>query len=395
VRPLILTNLFPNEGEPERGIFVKQLADALSERVDVTVVSPLPYCPDVAFLRGYPRWHKFSMIPFEGSGFRYPVYYPKYLHIPILSERYQPDLVRLGLRHLLRRLRMTARFDVINSQWLYPDTVAAAGLAEALGVPLVATGHGCDVNRDLIVPWKSGPILEALGRAARITVVSDPLRRKLLAAGVPDRKIRVIPNGIDPSMFSISDKDQARVRRNLEPRTRRILFVGQLVEVKGIATLVRAVEEMKKVSPAPFAVHLLGEGPQLADLKEMANRLGVGELLHFEGQRPHQEVAEWLGVADLLVLPSIREGCPNVVLEALVSGVPVVASRVGGIPDLVGAGSGILVEPGDPVALGRAIVQALDTQWDRTSIRAKVVGNSWTKIAREYEAVYREAEAER
>ncbi len=394
MRILILTNLFPNEGDPERGIFVKQLADALSNRIDVTVVSPLPYFPDAGFLRRFSRWQKFAVVPFEGRGFRYPVYYPKYPYIPKVSEYFHPSLVWIGLKGLRKRFLLEPRFDVINAQWLYPDVVAAAWFAESLNVPLVATGHGCDVNRDLAAPRKSAKIIKALGTAGRITVVSQPLRKKLLAAGIPDGKIRVIPNGVDPVLFPLADRERALAARNLDPRPRRILFVGQLVEVKGIPNLVGAVARLREASAESFVVHLLGDGPLLGDLKELAVRLGVGHLIHFEGQRPHHEVAEWMGVADLLVLPSIREGCPNVVLEALSSGIPVVAARVGGIPDLVDADGGILVEPDDSDALARAIGRALTWPWDRAAIRAKVVGKNWSAIARQYEDVYRETVAE-
>ena len=125
-------------------------------------------------------------------------------------------------------------------------------------------------------------------------------------------------------------------------------------------------------------------GAPYGELRSLAAREGVEDAISFEGQKRHTEVAEWMAAADLLCLPSKREGCPNVVLEALASGIPVVASAVGTIPEFVDEHSGIVVPPGDPGALADALAAALRREWDPLAIRNRLDGLSWESVAKRY-----------
>jgi teichuronic acid biosynthesis glycosyltransferase TuaC len=155
-------------------------------------------------------------------------------------------------------------------------------------------------------------------------------------------------------------------------------------------TLVTAWAELKQVR-GDARLYVIGEGSERAAAEQRAGRLGLASDILFLGSRTHGEIAEWLGSAHLLCLPSLREGCPNVVLEALSSGRPVVASAVGGVPTLVDATSGALVRPADPSGLARAIDDVLGREWDAAALRAKVATRSWGEAASAYLDVYRAA----
>jgi glycosyltransferase involved in cell wall biosynthesis len=387
LRCLLLTNLYPNPVEPERGIFVQQLARSLKEFAELTVVSPLPYFPPWGFLRRFEKWHRFSRVPAAmagGNGAVGEIYYPRYFVVPRIGGSLHAISMFLSLFPLVRKLHRRLRFDVINAQWLYPDGVAGVWMARALGIPIVLTGHGCDVNRDLGVPLVGRQIAFALRKADRVTVVSGALAEKVIGAGVHGDRVSVIPNGIDPDLFRPAERGEARRRLGFADGRKHVLYVGQLVEVKSLPVLIRSLGRLRERFPERVAVHLVGEGPLEGELRRLALAEGVSDIVSFEGQKRHAEVAEWMAAADLLCLPSKREGCPNVILEALATGIPVVASRVGAIPELVDDRSGITVPAGDPSALAEALADALRRNWDPLAIRSRLDGLSWKSIAGRY-----------
>jgi glycosyltransferase involved in cell wall biosynthesis len=172
-------------------------------------------------------------------------------------------------------------------------------------------------------------------------------------------------------------RDRSACRAALGIRAARLaLFVGNLVPVKAVDVLLAAWGMLRDPDAA---LRIVGDGAERGRLEAMAARLpGVS----FLGALGQPEVARWMAAADVLVLPSRSEGMPNVVVEALASGVPVVASGVGGIGELVADGAnGKLVPPGDPAALAGALSSALGRDWDREEIRASVAHLTWTALA--------------
>ena len=130
---------------------------------------------------------------------------------------------------------------------------------------------------------------------------------------------------------------------------------------------------------------VLGDGPDAAALREQAERLGVAPYLSFSGTVPHERVSDWLAASDVVCLPSLREGNPNAVNEALASGRPVVASRVGSLPDLVSADRGLLVTPGVPSELAWGLLSALERSWDPSTIAAAPGRlTAWSAVADRY-----------
>jgi glycosyltransferase involved in cell wall biosynthesis len=133
----------------------------------------------------------------------------------------------------------------------------------------------------------------------------------------------------------------------------------------------------------------VGDGPLRGSLAAQAHALGIADRVRFVGQQSHERVALWMAAATCLCLPSLREGSPNVVLEALGSGLPVVASRVGDLPTVVTEASGMLVPPDTPAALAGALATALDRQWDRAAIHRSVTSRTWERVALAYWETFR------
>ena len=138
-------------------------------------------------------------------------------------------------------------------------------------------------------------------------------------------------------------------------------------------------------------LYLIGDGPLRSSLAELVERLDMMESVIFVGKVEHKQVSEWMGAADYFCLPSLREGCPNVILEALGSGKPVIASRVGAIPDVVSDDTGILFDPEDIDELMQSLDTALDTTWSPTKISESVKNLSWEHAANHYFKVYKKA----
>lgn len=387
LKVLLFTNLFPTPLDPTRGIFTAQLARALANTCDVTVVCPLPWFPRLAFLARFKRWYEFAMVPRTYEIDRLTVHAPKYLVFPRISEPLLGVLMFLGTICCVKRLHSKAAFDVINSMWLYPDSVAAGWIARLLGIAMVPTALGCDVNKMLKEPGKRPQIVDMLRSSRTIIAVSEPLRAGMASNGVEASRILTIPNGVDSNLFHVRDARTARDSLRLPGNKCTVVYVGRLSEEKGVETLLRAAALLAGRRKT-LSIHLIGDGPLRSVLKVLADSLELADTVHFEGAKSHAEVSMWISACDVFCLPSIREGCPNVINEALASGRPVVASRVGGIPDMVNEQAGILVEPLQPSALAEAIEIALSRKWIPEIVSASMHGASWAAVAKRYVAAY-------
>ena len=181
----------------------------------------------------------------------------------------------------------------------------------------------------------------------------------------------------------------------LDARRRRVLFVGNLVEIKGIPDLLEAVRIANQTRTEPLELVLVGDGPLESAARARVRRLGIESSVRFAGREPPERVVLWLAASDVLALPSLNEGAPNVVLEALACGRPVVATAVGGVPEIhPGEAAGALVPPRDPAALAGALEAVLRRAWDEQALAALVERFSWAENARETLRILR-ASAER
>lgn len=369
MRLLIVTSQFPIAGEPNRGRPVYQTIRELSRLVTVRVVSPVA---------SYPRWAQPRSYLFRASDDTQTVegcdvQYVRYPALPALTRPFNGDLCARAIHAPLKAFAP----DLVLSYWLYPDAYGAMLAARRAGLPMVAGARGSDLRvRDAISRGLTRPVVRA---ARRLLVVSEDLGRVAVENyGADASRIRTIPNGCDASLFHPADRAAARAQLDIATDIEVVTYVGRLVAEKGLRELLEACRTLSAARPRLRLV-LVGEGPMR---DEIASRLASDPSLQvtLAGAQPPAEVARWMTASDLVTLPSYSEGHPNVLVEALACGRPVVATPVGGIPEVVDADSGILVPARDAAALAAGLAQALDRRWDEAAL-ARKFSRDWRQVA--------------
>ncbi|HZT44365.1 MAG TPA: glycosyltransferase family 4 protein [Chthonomonadaceae bacterium] len=371
---LLFTTLYPSSRRPARGLFNLQSFRALAQYCEARVVVPVPWWQRL-------RWPgDLLRIPQEDDT-GLPASVPTYWPVPHMPATHVRAMHR-GLAAHLRQLRRDFPFDLLFATFAYPDGVAAAYLARDLQCPLVIGVLGSDVNLLAARPSLRPEIQWGLQQAQRVLAVSSALRERVIELGVAPEKVVVQRNGVDGEQFALRDRREARVRLGLPADRRIVCCVGNLLPVKGQDVLVEAMGLLRD-GPCVDLV-LIGAGEMQEALQARVRALGLEGRIHLPGRRPHGEVPDWISACDVYCLPSRREGCPNVILEALASGRPVVASCVGGVPELINAGNGILVPAENPVALAEGLRQALSRSWDPETLRGSVEYLSWDQAGKGY-----------
>lgn len=384
-RIVTFTNLFPSSVMPTHGLFV------LERMRRVAAASGLPWCvvspvPDVVWPLRSAAYRQWAAVPLQETWQGATVYHPRYRHWPGLSLRRQARSMAAGARATVATLARASRI-VLDAHYLWPDGVAAALLAQELGVPFTMTARGSDLNVIAQDPVVATHIAAAAKQAYACCAVSAALGDRFAElAGLPRSAIREVRNGVDLERFHHGDAAAARLELGLPATGRLVLGIGRLVSGKGFLLAAQALASL----PGDVQLVLVGDGPERAAI----TRAG-GARVHCLGALPPDRVALACRAADVLVLASDREGWPNVITEALASGLPVVATRVGGIPQILGEAPpvwlGALVPPRDVAALAAALRTVTAVAPDRARVAAFAQRYGWTEPVAQLVAVFRSA----
>jgi teichuronic acid biosynthesis glycosyltransferase TuaC len=384
---LMVSTIFPNAAEKVRGVFTFQIAKALQEFCHIQVVAPLPWIP--TFLKGaLGERYAHRDVGFNENIGDIRVFHPRYPVIPKMLGFLHATFLSYPLLKAIRTVEGAWPIDVINAHWIFPEGVASVWVARKLGKPVVLTALGCDLNLYSTLVFRERQIRNGLLTANKVTVKSSGLREKVLGLNVPDRKISVISNGVNFHLFRKMEREEARSILGIEKGGKIVLTVGSLDEVKGTTYLIDAVGKLKKMRTGLPRFYIIGEGPLKNRLVSQSKQIGMEGSIVFLGQIPHEEIPFWMNAADVFCLPSIREGYPNAVLEALACGTPVVASDVGAIQEMIHHQSGYITRPGDSDSLCDGLLKCLSHDWDREVIRETIKGFSWQACAEAYFKVY-------
>jgi len=367
----VVTSDFPIPAEPFRGHSEYQILLALSKLADVNVLCPFPR---------YPKWLQPSYdYRAPDLAFSPPGVAARYFEYPAL-----PGLTRcingLVCANYLEPYFRENPPDVACNFWLYPEGFATVTVARRLGIPAIVGSIGSDLNR---IPDPASKWLTqlAMHRASFVVTKSEHLRQKAIQMGINGRKVRTIRNGCDPNVFHLADRGTARAQLAIDADAELVLFVGRLDSKKGIVELLEAFASLASRRPK-LRLAYIGDGPGCEQLRAKAKRFALEHQIILMGPYPSHKVAQWLAAANVLALPSYNEGYPNVVIEALSCGRPVIATNVGGILELVNEESGILVSPRDSRALAHAIETALERHWDEHLISTQF-HRGWDEAAGE------------
>ncbi|MEE8587052.1 MAG: glycosyltransferase [Acidobacteriota bacterium] len=381
-RLLILSHLFPNAAFPYEGTYIAEVLPHLEEygwRARTLVLKDL--LPNTHHLAGsgkparlierYLASHRLAKENDHGAVTRC-----LYLRLPRLHRNYALWQRWLAWQVVPRAIRLhrASPFNAILGYTLVPGASVAVALSKRLGIPAVAYARGSDLHS--IPPGKENrAALAQIVRSSQLTLaVSQDLQRRALQIA-PQANVQVLPSGVDTALFS-PDGGEA----DLGPG-RHLLFVSYLKPVKDPLLAVKAFLALRR-ERSDVVLHLVGDGRLRGSLQRLVERNGLRNAVRFYGIVARKQVAALLRRADVLILSSREEGWPRVVLEALSVGTPVVATRVGGVPEmLVDDRLGLIVDSRDPEEMAAALKDALSRKWDRSRLRAQAVRYAWPSVA--------------
>lgn len=345
-----MTSWYPTPESPVAGVFVREHAKAAALRNDVIVV----HCQSPVAGRGLWTLEQESAEELtEGI----PTFRVRHRRVPVPGATFGLSL--WAARQATRSLGF--RPDVVHAH-VYEAGVPAIVVGRSLRAPVVVTEHYTGFPRRTLTRRQRRRASFAFRNAAYVLPVSRQLQEAIEDYGIRGR-FRVVPNAVDIDLFHPGgDRD---------PKLRRLLFVGVLEPSnrKGLPILLDALARLDR-HRKDWRLDIVGDGPGRTEHERLVTEAGLEEHVAFHGRRTKAEVAAMMRAADLFVLPSLWENLPCVIAEAMASGLPVVATATGGVPEMVSPASGALVPPGDAAALADALGRALNDlpEFDRTAI---------------------------
>ncbi|HTP39520.1 MAG TPA: glycosyltransferase [Steroidobacteraceae bacterium] len=381
LRIALVTPMLPLPHDHSRGRYIYEIARGLARLTPTRVYFQQQRYPRLRLLQ--PKSYLYGLaaadygLPgIDTETFSYPA-------LPVVSRPFNSWISR---GTLIPRLRAWHP-DVVLSYWLFPDGHAATLAAHALKLPSVVGALGSDVHvRDRLNAWFTRRTLRG---AEAVLSVAEQMRGVIIDRyGARPERVHTIINGYNTTVFHPQSRAAARLKLTVPAEARLIVYVGRLVEAKGLRELLGAFETLARENPHALLA-FVGDGTMGAELGALVNRGAWADRILLPGSQSPEDVAVWLAASDTLCLPSWSEGYPNVVVEAIACGRPVVATDVGGTNEIVNASNGLLVPPRDPIALTDALRKVLARDWDYDGI-ARAIRRSWDDVAAETLAVCRQ-----
>ena len=373
-RLLFVSNLFPDQAEPYRGLDNATVLHHLSDRWDIRVIAPRPALG--AWVGRGGAWQ-----PRKED----EVFAPRFLPVPYVPRAgslWNHRLMAQKLNAAIKRVGQTFDWQVALGAWLYPDGCALVKSVGSRPVHLIA--QGTDVHRYLAMPARRGAIQKALMEAASVITRSQSLAAALVASGGDASKIKPIANGVNVERFRFRSQGEVRDQLGVNQTDKVVLFVGNLLPVKDPDLLLQMFSKLVASDPeSSWKLVMIGKGPLRESVLQEAAGLGIAAQVQMLGPLPAEQVALWMNAADVLCLTSRNEGLPNVVLESLASGLPVVATNVGGIAEAVDVPwKGSLCETRSPSDIAQAVLSVVAAA-DRRQIASRSA-RSWSATADDY-----------
>ncbi|MBI2101521.1 glycosyltransferase family 4 protein [Candidatus Woesearchaeota archaeon] len=394
IKVLALIGSFPTKINPSAAIFVLNQLEHMKKHCQFKVVVPYAYVPNFKHVNPFYRFSKIPLIE-DISGIE--VYRPRYLQIsrfflfsPILRSAamlIETANIYLSAISVVKNIEKKWKFDVIHIHGPISEGVLGVSAKRMYKKPLAITFHG----EDATILSKMGLLKFVCRRTLKncdAFIFVTGYLQKALGQKLPGEKVAIIPSGYMVSRFKPMGREKCAKRLGLPKRRKTIIFVGGFTERKGVEYLLKAVGIASKQGN-DITCLMVGGGKLMKKLQSLAQNLGIGGNVIFAGYRAPDEVPLWINASDLLVLPSLDEGLPNVVVEALACGKPVVATNVGGIPDVVNDDVGYLVRPKDENELAKKIIMALERKWDRKKLMRRARQFSVAKSAKKLVDVYK------
>jgi teichuronic acid biosynthesis glycosyltransferase TuaC len=385
--------MYPVPWHETHGSFIHESACALTRAgVEVEVIRAVAWRPP---LGGGRVRHVPEVRLIDGISVHYTIVpHPPWAALSCL----QAPLRRPGLRRAIRRVQAAKGFGLVHAHEVVPTGSATLASARGLGVPFVCTAHGWDLNYAARRPTCHGQAARVIREADRLVAVSSHMAERAARVAVPVHDVAVVPNGVDLGLFQPAPRAHAVQELGLGDAPI-VLYVGNLLAQKGVLDLLQAFALLAAAHQEVQLVYV-GAGPLAADIAARAVRAGLSERVHVVGPRPRAEIPLWIASSTVCALPSHSESFGIVALEAMACARPVVASAVGGLPELVRDGeTGRLVPAHSPSILSAALGDLLSDPDGAmrlaSAARAWVLDArlSWDDHAQRLLAVYRAVSA--
>ena len=342
-RLLIVTNLYPFPWQPNRATFNHQHFTHLEEHYDVAIIVPVPWLEYFQNRKAIVNTERVRYIP--------------YFYTPVVGRRFHGDFLYHSINISCKKWISSFSPEKLLASWAYPEGMAVKKLANRLGVDYSLKVHGSDINTHIDSPVR-GQLISSIAEGAQsILSVSHALKDKMVHHGIEPKKVSVIYNGVDHELFNLPSVEVSAVNRQY------LLFIGNLKDTKGVVELMESFAQVSK-NHKDLVLIVVGSGPMAEKLREMRNSLKIANRVKFVGTLDHHTMTPLIQSAKAVCLPSYAEGVPNVLLEAMACGTPVVSTNVGGIPEVVHEGiNGFLAPAKDSKAFAVAIEKTLKHQW--------------------------------
>jgi teichuronic acid biosynthesis glycosyltransferase TuaC len=389
LRVLVISHMYPNFVNPMSGIFVhSQVRELTKAGIEIQVISPVPSFPI------YPKWKGYKELPRDMVLDGISVHYLPTRMFPggFFFSSYGHSYIKV-LRKYMERLQQIFPFDLIHCHTIFPDGYAGGVIGHLFQKPVMTSIHGSDL---LLYPHRSQAVyrktVQALQMNNYIVTVSERLCREAQKM-VPEVAVQTVYNGFDPELFYPRKQREARRELGLPAEQKMLLFVGNLLPIKGVSYLLSAFAILSSLAK-DIHLYLIGEGRLRAELEQQRDQLGLHDQVTFMGRKPYEEIPVWINSADAVVLSSLNEGLSSIVLETMACGKPVVGTEVGGVPEILQDGiTGFLAKPQDPTDLARCLQKVLiDPMTDVPQLEIQALDASkrftWQENARQLKDLY-------
>jgi len=393
---VILENLPSEKKSNVWGHALSQIC-SLSEECDITIASPELLSLSLwSYKRNKKQISKLPTYKYRVGNIQY--WRPRYLDFSIFSWNYRKNyfqIVSMIFSLLLLIIRKGINIDIIHAHYVYRTGYVAAIIGKILRKPVIITAHGSDIHQNLYsenILFRKRTV-NALRWSSKVIAVSESLK-KIIDKEVLEEKTFVLPCGLDNRLFYPMNTIECRRVLSLLINKKILLFVGTLNPVKGVDILINAFKRIRDKDDNVELI-IIGDGPLRSELEQKVRNFGIAENVHFLGRKNHNKIHLYINASDIIVQPSRNEGRGLAIMEALACGKPIVASRVGGIPEtIINNKLGILVEKENPVALADGIINALNGTWDKRYISKYAKQFSQSHLAPQLLKIYDEVLSE-
>ena len=365
---LFFTNLHPLPWQETRATYNLEETKHLSEHYNIKKLIPVPWFIWLkqVLVNGYRTDKNTCLFPF--------------FYVPKVMTSLHPLFLGISIVISVKPLLWLLSANRVIASWAYAEGVCAAFFKGLVGKKLIIESLGSDINALMTKPLHKRQMKWAFKKATFVTGKSQALVTAI-HSHTSRVNAEVVYNGVDFESFTLRSSP---VFTSAEIK---LVFIGSVIKTKGIFELIDAIALLKKQN-CTINLNLLGAGAQMKDLEERISQLGVADSVNLVGPIPHDSLMNFIHDSDALILPSYREGVPNVVMESLSTGTPVIVTKVGGIPEVVQENTnGVFINALSGEGVMEAILKAKNTEWQCNAIRASISHLTWANTAQHIQSL--------